>query len=63
VGWRFCTLKSFPNFQRDGFDCGDEEGDRKNGIPHIRINLVFKKRVSFKQKVIDWVKRLKPNHC
>jgi GNAT superfamily N-acetyltransferase len=25
VGWRFCTLKSFPNFQREGFDCGDEE--------------------------------------
>jgi hypothetical protein len=52
VGWRFCALKSFPNFEREGFDCGDEEGDRKNGIPHIRINLVFKKRVSFKQKVI-----------
>jgi GNAT superfamily N-acetyltransferase len=25
VGWRFCTLKSFPNFPRDSFDCGDEE--------------------------------------
>ncbi len=25
MGWRFCTLKSFPNFQRDDFDCGDEE--------------------------------------
>jgi GNAT superfamily N-acetyltransferase len=25
VGWRFCTLKSFPNFPREGFDCGDEE--------------------------------------
>jgi alkanesulfonate monooxygenase SsuD/methylene tetrahydromethanopterin reductase-like flavin-dependent oxidoreductase (luciferase family) len=25
VGWRFCALKSFPNFQGEGFDCGDEE--------------------------------------
>ena len=25
MGWRFCTLKSVPNLQRDNFDCGDEE--------------------------------------
>ena len=25
MGWRFCTLKTVPNLQRDEFDCGDEE--------------------------------------
>lgn len=25
MGWRFCSLKTFPTLQREEFDCGDEE--------------------------------------
>ncbi|MBE9042006.1 hypothetical protein IQ235_14585 [Oscillatoriales cyanobacterium LEGE 11467] len=28
VGWRFCSLKTVPNLQRDEFDCGDDEINR-----------------------------------
>ena len=47
MGWRFCSLKTFPTLQREDFDCGDEE---------INNYAIIRNRV-FVEKLICRVRR------